>query len=451
MTARPARRIRGRATLWHIVSAIGMTAAALSLPRAGAAQGEARAPRLVLGQIYADLRASNPRLAATRASARAFSARVSAAGLPPDPEIELGFMNYSLPELAPMDVLGMTQLRVMQMIPTAGKLRLARGASAARADAAAARVMEIEWEMRARAAMTFYDLHAADRSLEVARQTLRLLHDIRQAADAMYRVGEGQQTDVLRAQVEVARMTEDTVRMQAMRTAMAARLNALLDRPAERDVGSPILPAFPDSVPSLESVSALAELRPMLRGGAAELRAAELSERLARREIWPDLQVGVAYAQRSGDMGREHMGSLMLGASLPVFARGRQLRMREEAAAMQLMARADLTAMQAQTRGDVAEAHAMLVRARRLATLYRSTVIPQADVTAASALGAYRAGRVDFMTLLDNRMTVNRYRQELIALEAEEGRAWAELEMLVGRELVDPFATSPDAMNRGPR
>jgi hypothetical protein len=41
------------------------------------------------------------------------------------------------------------------------------------------------------------------------------------------------------------------------------------------------------------------------------------------------------------------------------------------------------------------------------------------------------------MTLLDNQMTVNRYRQELYQLDAEQGQALAELEMMLGRELFD--------------
>ena len=65
-------------------------------------------------------------------------------------------------------------------------------------------------------------------------------------------------------------------------------------------------------------------------------------------------------------------------------------------------------------------------------------MIPQAEATVASALAAYRVGSVDFMTLLDDQMAVNRYRQELSTLDAAEGRAWAELEMLTGRELFDP-------------
>ena len=67
-------------------------------------------------------------------------------------------------------------------------------------------------------------------------------------------------------------------------------------------------------------------------------------------------------------------------------------------------------------------------------------MIPQAEATVSSALAAYRVGRVDFMTLLDARMSENRYRQEIARLEADLGRAIAELEMLVGQELLDPNA-----------
>jgi hypothetical protein len=101
------------------------------------------------------------------------------------------------------------------------------------------------------------------------------------------------------------------------------------------------------------------------------------------------------------------------------------------------MAQADLAWMKAESRGRIGEVMAMLMRSRRLAELYTGTVLPQAEAAVASALSAYRVGRVDFMTVLDNRMTVNRYRLELVALQAEEGSAWAELEMLAGQELID--------------
>ena len=394
--------------------------------------------RLVLGDAYDVAARVNPRAQAAQALVRAARARVPSAKLPPDPQLQLGLMNYELPGLRPMDPLGMSQLQLMQMLPVGGKLGLSGDVAEARAAAEAERATDVAWEVRSQVAMAFYDLYATDQSLTVARETLRLLQDARATAEAMYRVGEGRQTDVLRAQVEIARMTEDTIRMQTMRTGMAARLNALLDRAAAYDVPAPVLPAFPAALPALDSLQQTAEeSRPMVRAGRDEVQAASAAARLARRELIPDLQLGFQYGQRRGEMGTERMGSLMVGASVPVFARSRQLRMREETIAMRQMAEADLAAMRADTRARVTEAYAGLTRARNLAALYRNTVLPQAEATASSALSAYRVGGVDFMALLDNRMVVNQYRQELYRLEAEEGQSWAELEMLLGRQFFD--------------
>jgi cobalt-zinc-cadmium efflux system outer membrane protein len=399
---------------------------------------------LRLGDVYRHVESANPRISAARSLAQAALSRVPGATRPPDPQLQLGFMNYSLPSLAPMPITGMTQLQVMQMLPLGGKLALAGRAANAQASATTQRARDVVWELRSQTAMAFYDLYATDQSLRVARETLRLLQDIEKTAESMYRVGEGRQADVLRAQVEIAKMAEDTLRMQAMRQSMIAKLDALLDRAPDATVGSPSLPDFPDSIPSRASLEAIAfGERPMIKAGLDEVRAAEASAKLARKEILPDLQIGVQYAQQRSEMGgAERMGSLMFGASIPVFARDRQLRMREEATAMKQMADADLASMRADTRGRIGEAYANLVRARNLTQLYRTTVLPQAQATVASALAAYRVGSVDFMTLLDDRMTVNKYQQELYILDADEGKAWAELEMLTGRELFDPNQTA---------
>lgn len=433
----PTRHPRYR-SFTAVLAAIAVAMSALGLARQAAAQTDG-SPSLLLADVYGDVRRQSPRAAAARALAKAVRARVPSATLPPDPALQLGFMNYTLPNPRPMDLIGMRQLQLMQMLPLGGKLALSGRIAGDQAAALEERAADLEWELRRQAAIEFYDLYRTEQALAVARVTLRLLQDIARTTESMYRVGEGRQADVLRAQVAIARMIEDTLRMHAMRTATASRMNALLDRESGHLVSSPVLPEFPSSIPTLEWLEQLAGLsRPMLRAGERELDAAQAAERLARREIWPDLTVGVQYAQRSGTMGVERMGSLMFGATVPVFARSRQLRMRDEAAAMRQMATADLATMRADTRGRLGEARADLERARRLATLYRTTVIPQAEATVTSSLAAYRVGRVDFMTLLDGRMLVNDYRQALHTLEAEEGKSWAELEMLIGGVLFDP-------------
>jgi outer membrane protein, heavy metal efflux system len=407
--------------------------------------------RLRLSVLYEQVARQNPRVDAALALAHAAEARVPGTTRLPDPQLQLGLMNRSLPSLAPMDPLGMTQVQVMQMVPIAGKLALAGNVASARADAARERVDDVRWDVRSRVAMAFYELYRTDRSLAVAIETRRLLEDVAKTAQSMYAVGDGRQADVLKARVEIAKMTEDIVRMRAMRVAGTATLAGLLDGAPDSTLASPELPAFPSDLPSLDSLLALAdESRPMVRAGRSELRAADATARLATREIWPDLQVGIAYGQRAGAMGTERMGSFMVGATLPVFASSRQQQMREEAEAMRAMTRADLAAMRADTRARVAEAYANLVRARNVAVLYRNTILPQARAAVTSSLAAYRVGDVNLMTLLDNQMTVNRYSQELFALDAEQGTTFAELEMLTGRELFDVNAAATVVAGRVP-
>ncbi len=436
---------RAIVVLTGVIAALGTLAA-----REVAAQLPPEAA-LTLGVVLDSVERVNPLIAAARASARAAAAMVPGARRPPDPQLQLGWMNYALPDVRPMDGLGMTQLQAMQMLPLNGKLRLAGEAASARADASAARVAGASFDLRARSAMAFYDLYATDGALDAARDTRRLLVDVAAIAARMYEVGGGRQADVLRANVELARMDEDIIRMGAMRSAMAARLNALQLAPDSAAVAEPAIPRFPAVAPPLDSLTRLADAgRPMLRAAAQDVRAAESRAELARREIWPDLQLGVQLGRQGGAMGPQTMGSLMVGASVPVFAGSRQLKMREEADAMRAMADADLASMRADTHGAIAEALANLTRARRLATLYRKSVLPQAEATVTSSLAAYRVGDVNLMTLLDAQMTLNRYRQELFTLEADEGKAWAELEMLTGRVLVDARTAQPLRRTGGP-
>ena len=403
------------------------------------AQTAASERPLALGRVYGAVQAANPRIAAADALARAADARIAPTRRPPDPQLQFGLMNRSLPGFGLSDPLGMNQVQLMQMVPFPGKLRMAGQVASARAEAERSRAADVSWDVRARAAMAFYELYQMDRSLQVAEETLRIVHDLALTARTMYGVGEGRQADVLRAQVEIARMTEDITRMRTEQVSAAARLNALLTLDPSTPVGSPVRPAFPDTLPPLDSLVAEAQRnRPMVQAAEAEVRAADAGVGLARREIWPDLQFGVQYGQRPMDGGTDRMVSLMLGFNLPIFAGSRQLAMRREATAMRQMAAADLEAMQADTRGRVAELYAAAERARRLGGLYQGTILPQAHTTVASALAAYRVGGVDFMTLLDDQMTVNRYRQDLYALEAERGQALAELEMLLSRPLFNP-------------
>jgi outer membrane protein TolC len=425
--------------------AAALIAAATPAPRARAQTAAPRdsAAPLLLSQLFARIDSASPRVLAARAMTRAADARIDGASRPPDPMLQLAIMNRSLPGLEPMPITGMTQLQLTQMLPIAGQLGLAKESGRALAEASSARAVEVRWESRARSAALFYDLYATTQSLRIARESRDLLRELGRSAETMYSVGRGRQADVLRAQVEVARMTEDIVRMRSMRTVLIARLDAQVDTSLVDSATGIARPVFPPTLPPLDSLVARAMAdRGMMRAARSEAQAAGASVELAHRSIWPDLEVGVQFAwQGNGTGGTVYMGGLMIGASLPVFAGSRQMRARDEAGAMEQAAHADLREVAAETRSRVTELYSDVQRARRLDALYRATILPQAEAALGAALSSYRAGSVDFMTLVESQMTLNKYRQELFTLEAQQGMALAELEMMIGQQLVDP-ATS---------
>lgn len=378
---------------------------------------------------------ASPMLRGARASATAARERVGPAGALPDPQLQFGLMNRMASDFgSTMDPMTMNQLQLMQMLPWPGKLGGAKRSARHSAAAAAADADEQDRMIAAQVRMAYYQTAFADRALEVMERTRGLLRNYLDVTTTMYAVGSAVQQDVLRAQVEVARMREEITRMSQDRVAMAARLNALLGRSATSPVSALELPETGDGeLPVVDSLLAWALLqRPALIAGAERVAAAEASLSAARRELLPDFTLGVAYQQRPEF---PTMVSLMLGINLPIFASARQLPMRREMAAMRDMASAELANLQNETVARIIETRARAAQDQNLIRLYRSSVVPQARAAVQASLSSYRVGRVTFMTLVDNQMTVNRYETETYRLLADYHQAVGELAALVGREV----------------
>jgi len=399
--------------------------------------GDERPVGLELREVVAVALDRNPRLRALGAASSAAAARAPEASTLPDPVFQLGIMNFGIPSLnADMPTSMAPSLQLIQSVPFPGKLGL-RGQVAERGTAMAdAAVGEGSWEIQREVAALFFDLYSLDRRLDVTRETLALLENFQDVAKAMYEAGTGRQADVLRSDVEVARMDAEIQRMEAMRRAQAARLNALMDMPASAPVRTPLLGELPLTVPSHNTLMIWArESRPLLERSRLAVDQARLRGELARKAIWPDLMVGASYGQRDRGFGTERMGSVMLGFSLPVHAGSRQLAARTEADAMEGMAASEHRAAETSVDAQIGVQLAELARARRLVALYRDEVIPEAHATVESAFSSYRVGSVDFMTLVDAQMTVNRYEGELFQLLGEYGKAVTALESAIGREI----------------
>ncbi len=395
--------------------------------------------RWTLTEYLALVEATNPEMVAARERANAANAKIGPASRPADPMVELGLMNRSLPRFGRSAPVAMDQIRIAQTVPAPGKLGASTGAARERAGAEAALVGEVGAVLRWRATELAVELDRVDRTLALLRQSVPVLRGLEDVARTRYSVGQGQQADVLRAQLESARLAEELMVLEAGRRATVVRLNTMGRRAPSMPIEAVVLPAVGDSIPAFALlVEQAGRDRPLLRARRGARQAAAFDRRRSELDRWPDLEVGLAYGQQPmfGGSGTDRMLSITVGATLPVWSGSRQRQLRHEAEAMERMAIADIEAVSAETQGRLGELAAQSDRDSRLTALYLATVLPETRVAAAAALSGYRTGGLDFEATLAGQLAVIRADVEVVRLGAERIRALAEIEYLTSIPLI---------------
>ncbi len=413
----------------------GIRLFACAVAAGGAMASQSRAQErdtLHLADAVAVARGANPMLRVARLRADAARARVPQMGAPPDPVVAFRLGNRPLDGFGAGERMTMNTLQFQQTLPWPGKLGFAEARAAHLAGAEELAVLDAEAALVRRVKAVYFELAFEDRALDIMRDTRDLLREFLDVSNTLYAVGAGLQNDVLQAQVAVATMSEDITAAEQTRLAMAARLNALLGREPERHVGALELPGAGEPLPGVKDLMALAaERRPALRAARERIRAAESAYEGARRALYPDVRLGADYAHRPQFAD---MLSFSVGVSIPLWAGSRQLPMRDEAFARRAAEEAAELELLNETYARIAEARAESDRALRLHDLYATSILPQARAAVESSLSAYRVGEVDFMTLVQSELTVNRYEIERVRLTAAYHTAVAEIEALLGGE-----------------
>jgi outer membrane protein TolC len=403
---------------------------AVSTPAIGAQQTP---DALTLDSVVAEARQANPMLRAARLRADASRARISRVGALPDPAFSFSLRNRPLDGFGTAEPMTMNSFQLQQRLPWPGKLGFAEERESRLAEASQLTALESEVVLVSRVKGVYLEIAFMDRALEIMRDTRELLREFLDVSNTLYAVGTGLQVDVLQAQVSVAGMTEDITAVEQHRLAMAARLNALLGRDARISIPDLELDTPGAALPTIDELVSMAEnARPALQAAEAIVLAAESGVSAAGRAGYPDFTLSAEYSQRPEFTD---MMSLSLGVSVPLWSGSGRGPAQEEARAVRAMQEAVYRDLVNETFARIAEAHAEADRARRLSNLYATSIVPQARAAVESSLSAYRVGQVDFMTLLQTELTVNRYEIETVRLAASYHAAVASLEALVGGPL----------------
>lgn len=303
--------------------------------------------------------------------------------------------------------------------------------AAAQADAQRARALAFGTglDVVLEAQRNFFMLIERRRMQRVLEEQLILAQQVVSASSSRYANGVGSQADVLRAEVEVARMQASQQALAAQIRANETMLNASLGRaPQERIPELVHVPSRDLPLPAETAIEQALLRRPELVAGEAEIKRAAAETEVMRSMYKPMAMVRVG---RATTMAEGPGAMIMIGVSVPIW-RDRLRAGVAEARAMQRMADADLTAMRLMVESEAAASRETVSAARSQLIVLEDEVIPRAQAASEAALASYSSGQGTLVSVIESARALWDVQAEQVMAEAALGEAWARLHRATG-------------------
>jgi outer membrane protein TolC len=278
------------------------------------------------------------------------------------------------------------------------------------------------------AANAFLMLQERRRTKALVTEQLAFARDIVGAANARYASGTAPQSDVLRAEVDVARLEALSLSLVSEVRGGEAMLNASLALDPDGAVPPLASLALTELPPSWSAIKTALTSRPELAAGRAEIARAEAEVQVMRDMFSPmaTIRTGPAYTMAEG---KGWMA--MVGLSLPIW-RGKLRAGVAEAQAMRAMSEADLRAMTRMIEGDAAVAVNQLQATQDRQAALTANVLPRARMAIEPAVAGYTSGQLPLVSVIEAVQALWLVQADLIAADAQLGLAWARLGRAIG-------------------
>ncbi len=315
-----------------------------------------------------------------------------------------------------------------QRIPLSGIRGHRRASALADLERLRADALRATLDLGVQAATAFLMLQERRRTSALITEQIVFARDVVTAANARYASGTAPQSDVLRAEVELARLGASARALVSEIRGAEAMLNTSLAQDADLPVPELVPLAFSQPLPSWSVIKTALTTRPELVAGRAEIARAEAEVNVMRDMYWPmaTIRTGPAYTMAEG---RGWMA--MVGISVPIW-RGKLRAGVAEAQAMRAMSEADLKAMTRMIEGDAAVAVSQLQAASDRQLAFRDDVLPRARMAIEPAVADYAAGRLPLVSVIGAVQALWSVQAELIDAETELGMAWVRLGRAIG-------------------
>ena len=407
----------GNVCIWLLLSGVGVAQTATSLQ-----------------SLIAEARQNNPAIRFSEmavASARYAPKQASAL-----PDTEVMVQHFSVGSPRPFAGYSNSDFAYIgfgasQELPYPGKRSLRANVAEHEVAISNAEKDVVAWDAITRLKLAYFQIAASQQVIAILQRDQQTAEQIEQAAEARYRVGQGSQEDVLRAQLQRTKLLNELSTQSRDKAQAEAAIKALLNRP----LGSPDLVAEPlreRSLPAAETLlQKLADENPDLQVNRQRIAQGQAAVELAKREKKPDFGVQYMWQHTASEFRDYYMATF----SVKLPNRSRVRAMEGEAQAKLAQAESEKQARLKQMESDLGEQIAVAQASEQQLKVYDEGLIPQSQAALNAGLAGYSAGKQEYQALLSSFADTLQLAIERERTLAEHESALARIEALIGEEL----------------
>ena len=387
-----------------------------------------------LEELINEALVNNPSIKTQIYKTEAMRKRIPQAGAWMDPKLNFNIMNFPVSEFGfNLEPMTQKQVSLMQQIPFPGLTRLKESVASYESEIANFGIDEVKNVIRKDVSLAYHEISYLDKAIEITEKNKRLLKTFYVIAAKKYEVGKGLQQDVLKAQVEISKITDKLISFNKKRDTYVAQLNANLYRPANSSIDE--LDAIEFRTISIDYdklQETAAASSPLLKMVRKEIARNESDLKLSQKQYWPNFDVGIAYSQRDN---RRDFFSAQFSINVPIWQNRKQdKRVEESALRIQAVERKydDLINV---INSRISSQLSLIQESNERLQLLKDVIIPQATQSLNSAISGYEVDKVDFLTLLNNQITLFNMEIDSYRILKTYNKDIAKLEYVIGQQI----------------
>jgi outer membrane protein TolC len=319
-----------------------------------------------------------------------------------------------------------------QELPYVGKLKLKGDVANREADRQKTQADLLRSSITDQVKVVYLRLAYLDATLVILGRSDAVLKPLIETGLSRYRVGQGSQADVLKAQIEHTKILREVTMHHKEMGQLQAGLKELL----HRSQTSPDIIAEPLSLtPVQRTADELQKLvlahNPAVAVESADVQKQDAQLKSAQRESKPDFNVGYMF-QQTGAAYRDYY---MLTVSMRLPRRKRVEAEVAEAAELLQKSRQQLDSQLQEQLAEVQKQYIEVANTAELITEYQEGLLPQAQAVLQAEQTSYESGRQSFTPVLSSLLDVLTFEHDYQQALLDHETALAHLETLTGAQL----------------